>query len=80
MNILRLVVAITVSCLLYWQQFSWLYILVGGIAALVVMFLITHRSSSPKIEEGVQIVVPSEKIGTHLGSDESPFGSVRSEQ
>jgi hypothetical protein len=52
---------------------------IGGIGTLVFISLFTRSSSSTKIEEGVQIVISSEKTGTHLGSEESPFGRVRSE-
>ena len=79
MNVLSWILAIIVSSLLYWQQFSWVYILAGGFVTLVFISLVTYRRSRTKIEEGVQIVIPSESIGTHLGSSESPFGRVRSE-
>tara|TARA_Y100000310_G_scaffold278321_1_gene296689 strand:- start:339 stop:578 length:240 start_codon:yes stop_codon:yes gene_type:complete len=79
MNLLSWVLAIAVSSVLYWQQIPLIYVVIGGIGTLVFISLFTRSSSSTKIEEGVQIVISSEKTGTHLGSEESPFGRVRSE-
>ena len=51
----------------------------SGIVTFLVFAFLSRKPRSPVIQEGVQVVIPSEKTGPHIGSDESPFGRVRSE-
>ena len=75
MNLLSWVLTIVVATVLYWQEFSLIYIIVGAICTMLLVSFLTHRSTETIIKPGTQIVVSSVSRGQNIGSEPSPFGT-----
>ena len=52
----------------------------GGVLVLLIGSLLFRKSGSTIIQEGTQVILPSENTGDNVGSEQSPFGSVRSDK
>ena len=52
----------------------------GGVLVLLIGSLLFRKRGSTIIQEGTQVILPSENTGDNVGSEQSPFGSVRSEK
>jgi hypothetical protein len=79
MNLLSVVVGIAVVFIMMKGfEFNPYQAAAGGFIVFLIFSFLSRKPKNPVIQEGVQIVVPSERIGPHVGSEESPFGRVRS--
>jgi len=52
----------------------------GGVLVLLIGSLLFRKRGSTIIQEGTQVILPSENTGDNVGSEQSPFGSVRSDK
>ena len=52
----------------------------GGVLVLLIGSLLFRKRGSTIIQEGTQVILPSENTGDNVGSAQSPFGSVRSDK
>tara|TARA_R110002020_G_scaffold152715_1_gene330570 strand:+ start:261 stop:506 length:246 start_codon:yes stop_codon:yes gene_type:complete len=52
----------------------------GGVLVLSISSLLFRKRGSTIIQEGTQVILPSENTGDNIGSEQSPFGSVRSDK
>jgi len=80
MNLLSVVFAASISSAMFWKDFHWVFIIIGGICGLIFMSIATRRfSRKTKVEIGTFISTPSAPQGNNVGSEPSPFGNYRSE-
>jgi len=80
MPILIIGIAMVLGFLMFgWLQLGALVSVIGSIVTFILLSLILRRSGSNTIQEGVQIIIPSDPMGNNIGSEKSPFGTVRSE-
>ena len=52
----------------------------GGVLVLLIGSLLFRKRGATIIQEGTQVILPSENTGDNVGSEQSPFGSVRSDK
>ena len=52
----------------------------GAVLVLLIGSLLFRKRGSTIIQEGTQVILPSENTGDNVGSEQSPFGSVRSDK
>ena len=80
MTIISIVMALILGFVLFgWLQLGALISVIAAIGTFIILAFILRKRGSNTIQEGVQIIIPSDHMVNTLGSEKSPFGSARSE-
>ena len=80
MTILSIVTALVLGFVLFgWLQLGALISVIAAIGTFIILSLILRKGGSTIIQEGTQIIIPSDPMVNNVGSEKSPFGTVRSE-
>ena len=76
MNLLSWMLTVAVTAVLYWGGFPFLYIIAGALCTMILVSLLTYKSTKTTVKPGHQIVVSSVPQGRNVGSEPSPFGII----
>jgi len=80
MTIISIVMAMVLGLVLFgWLQLGTLISVIAAIGTFIILSFILRQRGSNTIQEGVQIIIPSDPMANNIGSEKSPFGSARSE-
>jgi len=80
MTIISIVMAMVLGLVLFgWLQLGTLISVIAAIGTFIILSFILRKRGSNTIQEGVQIIIPSDPMVNNIGSEKSPFGRVRSE-
>jgi len=80
MTIISIVMALVLGFVLFgWLQLGALISVIAAIGTFIILSFILRKRGSNTIQEGVQIIIPSDPMANNIGSEKSPFGSARSE-